>query len=131
MYVYTKHALLNTGVISLIVSNGDRDKDSRELCIVLTYLQKKGVISDGEGGGGVLGCVCDDTTEGDVQMGRGPIQALTHSSQPASATSAEAYAYYSIHLKKHLLAGANGDAAGSGWRCLLSTCLMKLDAHLL
>lgn len=60
---------------------------------------ERGVISDGEGGGGVGGCVCDDTTEGDVQMGRGPIQALTHSSLPACSISAEACAYYSIHLK--------------------------------
>ena len=50
-------------------------------------------------GGGVGGSVCDDTTEGDVQMGRGMIQALTHPSQPASSPSVEACAYYSIHPK--------------------------------
>lgn len=48
--------------------DGNKDLKGRLIAPYnITYLQKVGVISDGEGG------VCDDTTEGDVQMGRGPI----------------------------------------------------------
>lgn len=91
---------LNSEALSLIESSVDRSKDLKQLLITaLTYLEKQGNIRWRSKGRGVGGCVCDDTTEGDVQMGRGPTQALTHSSQPACSTSAEASAYYRIHLK--------------------------------
>lgn len=102
------------------ISYVDRNKDFKDLLItVLTYLQKGGNIR-WRRGGGVRGCVCNDTIEGDVQMGRGLIQALTHSSQLACCTSAEACAYYSINLP--FVVRASGDAAGAAGRRLLSAC---------
>ena len=77
------------------------------------------------------GCVCDDTTEGDVQMGRGPIQALTHSSQPACSTSAG-----SLCLLQHpskITPPSRSQWGGSlvleGGVCYVSVSVMELDAH--
>lgn len=82
--------------------------------------------------GGVGGCVWDSNTEEHVQMGRGLMQALTHSSQPVCCTSAEACSSYSRHLKKNFPVESNGEAVRlDGGVCFLPVSLMELDTHLL
>lgn len=93
---YCTHACLhNNGFIAYQVQCGDND--ARDLWTALTYLQMVGHIRWIKG---VLGDVSEMTTQ--RSMGRGPMQVLTHSSQPVCCTSAEACSPYSRHLKKTL-----------------------------
>lgn len=89
-HVYTT-CILKYTVFNLI-SNVDR----KGVIYSNNISPEMGVISDGEKGHGVASLT---PLRGDVQMGRGLILALIHSSQPVCSISVEACAYYSIHLK--------------------------------